>query len=212
MKKRVMFPGWLRLWHWTNAALFFALVATGVSLHFAGMGSAGLAFRWSVIIHNIVGVALVVALLYYFVAMVVTGHFRQFLPYRGQLRDILLQTRFYLLGIFRGAHHPFVATPERRFNPIQQLAYVASVFVMLPAQGLTGVFLLFPDHAPDRIGGMGGIWPMAVTHSVLAYALGSFLVVHLYLALTVGEPHTGVGAMALGDRMPPPEAQPRAQH
>jgi thiosulfate reductase cytochrome b subunit len=79
---------------------------------------------------------------------------------------------------------------------------------MLPGQAVTGLFLLFPDRAPGRIGGMGGIWPMAVTHSILAYALGSFLVVHLYLALTVGEPHTGVAAMLRGDRMPPPPAPP----
>jgi thiosulfate reductase cytochrome b subunit len=57
---------------------------------------------------------------------------------------------------------------------------------------------------------MGGIWPMAIAHSVIAYSSCAFLVVHLYLALTVGEPHTGVAAMALGDRMPPPAPPPSA--
>lgn len=212
MKRRVMFPGWLRLWHWANAAFFLVLIVTGFSLHFAGVGTVGTGFRWQVVTHNAVGVALVAAYVYYLVAMVVTGHWRQYVPHRGQIADIVKQARYYLHGIFVGAHHPFVAIPERRFNPIQQLAYVQAIFFLLPVQAITGVALLFPDHAPESIAGMGGVWPMAVGHSVSAYLSITFLLIHLYLALTVGEPHTGIASMLLGDRMPPPEPGDHGHH
>ncbi len=207
MSRRLMFPRWLRAWHWINAAVFLELVVTGFSLHFADAG-ASVSFRKSVIMHNALGVALIDAYLYYLVRIVVTGHWRQLMPCRGLLADIAKQTRFYLLGIFRGDHHPFVATPERRFNPIQQLAYAALVVLLLPGQALTGVLLLYPSLLPQAVvETMGGIRPIAEAHSVIAYASTAFLLVHLYLALTVGEPHTGVGAMLLGDRMPAPEPQ-----
>jgi len=204
MSKRVMFPAWLRAWHWINAAVFLELIVTGFSLHFADAG-AGVPFRKAVIIHNALGVALIDAYLYYLIRIAVTGHWRQLMPYRGQLGDIVKQTRFYLFGIFRGEHHPFLATPERRFNPIQQLSYIALIFFLLPGQALTGVFLLYPSYAParfmDRVGGIG---TMAVGHSLIAYASTAFFLIHLYLALTVAEPHTGVASMLLGDRVPPP--------
>jgi thiosulfate reductase cytochrome b subunit len=211
MSKRVMFPRWLRWWHWINAVVFIELIVTGFSLHYADEG-AGVPFRNSVIMHNALGVALIDAYLFYVLRMLVTGHYRQFMPHRGQLRDILKQTRFYLFGIFQGAHHPFVAVPERRFNPIQQLAYIALIFFLIPAQAITGIFLLYPTHAPESfLERIGGIGPVAIAHSVIAYASTAFLVVHLYLALTVAEPHTGVTAMALGDRMPPPPPPPAAR-
>ena len=210
MKARVMFPTWLRVWHWANAFLYAVLLATGFSLHFAGVGAGGVQFRWSVLTHNVLGVALVGAYAYYLLAMAVTGHWRQYLPHRGQIADILLQARYYLYGIFVGAHHPFVAIPERRFNPIQQLAYIMAVLTLMPGQIVTGVALLFPDRVPEQAFGMNGIMPWAVGHAAIAYFTVVFLFIHLYLALTVGEPHTGVKSMLLGDRMPPPE--PGAPH
>ncbi|MBI4953340.1 MAG: cytochrome b/b6 domain-containing protein [Myxococcales bacterium] len=204
MKKRVMFPRWLRLWHWLNAVLFSVLIVTGFSLHFAGSGSVGVGFRVSFLVHNVLGIGLVAAFVGYLAAMLITGHWRQYLPRRTILGDALKQVRFYIFGILRGEHHPFVAVPERRFNPVQQLAYVFAVFVLIPAQIVTGLLLLFPDLAPAQVLGLGGVWPMALAHSLVAYASCAFLFVHLYLALTVGEPHTGVASMLLGDRIPPP--------
>ena len=213
MKKRVMFPRWLRLWHWLNAVLFVVLIVTGFSLHFAGAG--GVSFRVSVLIHNVAGIGLVGAFVGYLAALLFTGHWRQYLPRRTIIGDSFKQVRFYIFGILRSEHHPFVAVPERRFNPIQQLAYVFAVFVLMPAQVATGLLLLFPDRAPEYVMGLGGVWPMAVAHSVVAYASCAFLFVHLYLAITVGERHTGVASMLLGDRIPPPPppaATPKAAH
>lgn len=200
--EKTMFPGWLRLWHWANALLFAALLFTGFALHFAGVGAGGISFRLAVRLHNATGIALAVVYDFYVVGMMVTGHWRQFAPQPGLLRRIVGQVRYYLWGIFKGAHHPYPATIEHRFNPIQQLAYVAAVFLFFPLQIISGVALLYPHKAPERLLGVSGILPMAALHSLMAYAFTAFLLVHLYLALTVAEPNTGVRAMMLGDRKP----------
>lgn len=196
----IMFPRWLRFWHWSNAIVFFALLVTGFSLHFVGVGTGGVKFRSAVLLHNAFGLALIALYVFYLVAIAITGHWRQYVP---RVRGILLQVRFYLYGIFRGEHHPFESTFVSRFNPIQRLAYLFAVFVLFPGQAITGIALLFPDYAPERVAGMGGIWPMAIGHSVLAYAFSSFLCVHLYLALTISEERTGLMPMIRGDRIKP---------
>ena len=203
--QRLMFPRWLRFWHWANAIVFFVLLYTGFNLHFAALGAGNTNFRRSVVLHNAFGLALIALYVFYVVAQLVTGHIRQYKP---TLRGVFAQTRWYLFGVFRGEHHPFESTVESRFNPIQRLAYVFAVYVLFPAQAITGIALLYPDRAPASVAGMGGIWPMAVGHSVVAYAFTAFLLVHLYLALTIAEENTGVVRMLAGDREPTAAKEP----
>ena len=205
-KEQQLFPRWLRLWHWANALLFLTLIVTGFSLHFAGVGQGGVGFKLAVTIHNLLGVALVGVYLFYLGSMAVTGHWRQYIPRRPLFQRIYKQVLYYIWGIFKGAHHPYEASVESRFNPIQQLAYIMAVLTLMPGQIVTGVALLFPDRVPEQAFGMNGIMPWAVGHAAIAYFTVVFLFIHLYLALTVGEPHTGVKSMLLGDRMPPPES------
>lgn len=105
--------------------------------------------------------------LVFFVRNAVTGDTRQYLgkPPDG-LRGLLLQVRFYLVGIFRGAEHPYGATRERRFNPLQQMAYATAMYVLLPILIVTGVILLYPQLLLSAVG-------------MIAFLLG-----HIYLATT----------------------------
>lgn len=195
----VMFPRWLRAWHWMNALLFLSLVATGFALHY-GEAGAGRFFRWAVIGHNVAGVACSLAYAFYVAAMVWTGHWRQYLPLRPFIQRALRQVRYYLSDIFQGGHHPFPATLEHRFNPLQQLSYIGAVFLMFPLQISTGLLLLFPASVPEKLGELPGLLPVAIGHSVTAYVFTMFLIVHVYLAITVSEPHTGIRAMLRGDK------------
>lgn len=199
--KRAMFPLWLRAWHWTNAVLFLGLIVTGFMLHYATTGGY---FRAAVIGHNVLGIGCTLTYLYYLGMIAVTGHWRQFLPRRPFVGRMIRQVLYYLQDIFRGGHHPFPATLEGRFNPLQQIAYVKAIFVLFPVQIVTGLALLFPLYVPERILGFPGLLPVAVAHSVAAYAFTLFLIVHVYLALTVAEAHTGIKAMVLGDQAEPP--------
>jgi thiosulfate reductase cytochrome b subunit len=210
-ENKQMFPLWLRLWHWANLAVFVALIVTGFSLHFAGVGSNGMSFRLAVRVHNATGIALSVIYDFYVIAMALTGHWRQFVPRPGLIRRILLQVRYYIWGIFRGEHHPFPASTKSRFNPIQMLAYLGAVFVFFPLQIVSGVALLYPHEAPEKVMGVNGILPMAAIHSLTAYLFMAFLLVHVYLALTVAEENTGIRNMLLGNKLPK-EGEPEPHH
>lgn len=200
MKKPTpMFPGWLRAWHWVNAFLFLALVGTGFALHY-GEAVAGGYFRWAVMGHNATGVACTLAYVFYLASMIWTGHWRQYVPRRPFFRRAARQVRYYLSDIFQGGHHPFPATVISRFNPLQQVSYIGAVFLMFPVQIGTGLLLLFPLSVPEKVASLPGLLPVAIGHSVTAYVFTMFLIVHVYLAITVSEPHTGIRAMLFGDR------------
>lgn len=199
MTTRPIFPAWVRGWHWMNAVLFTALAVTGFSLHFAGAGAAPVSFRFAVLAHNVAGALLAANYFVYVVILVWSGQWRQYAVHtRGIIGRLRIQAAYYLGGISRGEPHPFHATPEHRFNPLQQLTYTATMFVGFPFLAVTGLFMLFPEAAPERVAGLGGVWPMAVLHTLLAYCFVAFLVMHVYLALTCSEPHSGLRAMITG--------------
>ncbi|HEY3412486.1 MAG TPA: cytochrome b/b6 domain-containing protein [Armatimonadota bacterium] len=209
MTTRPMFPGWVRGWHWMNAALFVTLAVTGFSLHFAGAGAAPVSFRLAVLTHNLAGALLALNYFVYVAILIFTGEWRQYaVRLHGIVGRLRVQAAYYLGGIARGEPHPFHATPERRFNPLQQLTYAATMFVGFPVLAITGLFMLFPETAPERVAGIGGVWPMAVLHTLLAYCFVAFLAMHVYLALTCSEPHSGLRAMITGGAIAEPNVGP----
>ena len=64
------------------------------------------------------------------------------------------------------------------------------MFVFMPVIVISGVMLLFPEKAPDRVLGIGGILPVAILHSFSGFIIVCFSLLHIYLATTgktVGE-------------------------
>ncbi|MBF0447922.1 MAG: cytochrome b/b6 domain-containing protein [Magnetococcales bacterium] len=183
----MLYPLWLRIWHWCNASLFIILVVSGVSLHFAGPEAKLIPFKTARSIHNISGLLLLAGYLFYVVNNVRTNNIRHYKPVWKGLPDRLIkQATFYGVGIFKGEHHPIPPTENQKFNPLQQLTYIAVMYLGIPTLILSGILLLLPEYAPDQFLGMGGIWPIAVLHYLVAIGLTAFLVSHIYLA-TVGE-------------------------
>ncbi len=181
------YPLWLRLWHWSNALLFLLLVVTGISLHFASPDAAFIPFKDALVFHNVGGILMSGFYLAFLVGNAVTGNGRYYLPKRDNfIRDMWKQMVFYGIGIFRGDPHPFPASRTRKFNPLQQLTYLFVMYGAMPILIITGFLFLFPEYGPDKVMGMGGIWPVAVLHYVIGFLLTVFLAGHLYL-ITTGE-------------------------
>lgn len=178
-------PMWLRVWHWLNALLFLLLIISGISLHYSGLNSFILSFDTARIIHNTSGI--VVSILYFgfFVSNFIFGNWKYYVPsLRGITSRLLNQIRYYLIGIFKGEVHPYHPSEREKFNPMQQFTYLMIMYCLMPVLVVTGLLLLFPEYAPDKVLGAGGIWPMAVLHSVAAFFLTIFMVGHIYLATT----------------------------
>ena len=76
-------------------------------------------------------------------------------------------------------------TPEDKFNPLQRLGYIAILFVLLPLQVISGfAFYFFPELRAAGL--IAHVDVIAYLHTFIAYALLSFVVIHLYM-ITFGE-------------------------
>ncbi|MGB9702447.1 MAG: cytochrome b/b6 domain-containing protein [Candidatus Kapaibacteriota bacterium] len=191
MHKIYLYPLWLRIWHIINATLFILLILTGVSLHFSADNALLFPFQISVLTHNISGILLTLNYIYFFTFNLISGNYKYYIPkLKGLKKRILLQAKYYLLGIFNQEPHPFSVNEDSKFNPLQQLGYLSIMYLLLPIIVISGWALMFPEYAPDNFFGMGGVWPMALLHTITGFALILFLFVHIYLGTTghtVGE-------------------------
>lgn len=195
----VLYAPGLRLWHWTNAFLTLGLAITGMRLHFGGREKPVLTFEQAFDVHNVLGVAFVALTVVFFVRAARTGDAKQYLgkPEDG-VRGILRQVGYYLGGIFRGADHPYHATPERRFNPLQQATYASIMYGLVPAIAVSGIVLLYPQWLPERLAGRpAGFW-VATAHYLSGAGMVAFLLGHLYLTTTGDRLSYLVSAMITG--------------
>ncbi len=165
----------IRRWHWGNALLFVLLLVSGLCGHFS-LGPVALMVQ----LHTWCGFALVVFWLGFVAINATTGNGRHYrVQPKGLVERCWRQTRFYLYGIMKGESHPFTATQENKFNPLQQLAYLAIMYLLLPLLIITGLLALYPQMvgtAPDIL----------VLHMALAVVGLLFICAHIYLC-TLGD-------------------------
>lgn len=167
-----IFARFERFWHWAQALLVLALLFTGGVLH--GLVAA-VPWKFAFVAHLGAAVALVVLWIFAIFWHFTTGEWRQYLPTLNGLGAVI---RFYAWGIFRGEAHPAKPTIRRKHNPLQRLSYLFLKLVINPAIWITGVAYLSVN--------LSGL-PLATVawaHVVAAYAMATFVVVHLYMATT----------------------------
>lgn len=174
-----IYPRFERFWHWTQAALIFVLIFTGLAL--AGLhGMVG--FGAAAAVHVLAALALIVLWVFAIFWHATTGTWRHYMPTRRGLARV---ARFYAWGIFRGEHHPYRKAYWRKHNPLQALTYLALKLVLFPAVWVTGlVYLAYNlwERVPNA-----ALWLEAVAsvHLIAAFAIAAFVIAHVYL-LTVG--------------------------
>ena len=184
-KREYLIAPWIRIWHWSNALLIIVLGVTGMSLHFAHPDRLLVEFSLAVRIHNIAGVALVVAYVFFVIANVVSGNWWQFVPKPpGILKRLIKQGNWYAYGIFVGQPPPHEPSTQEHFNALQAVTYWSVMYLLMPVILVSGLIYLYPEMAPDRLFGFDGLLPVAMTHYLSAVAVLLFMLSHIYLGTT----------------------------
>ncbi|MEW8562661.1 MAG: cytochrome b/b6 domain-containing protein [Candidatus Thiodiazotropha sp.] len=171
-----------RFWHWSQALLIIGMLITGFEIH----GTYHLlGFEQAIDLHTIMAWVLIGLWLLALFLHTTTGGWRQYVLCDPD--SMLAMVRYYVVGIFLGAPHPFHRKRAEKHNPLQRMAYLMLTMVIAPIIWISGLLYLFYPYWPSV--GMEGL-PLglvAVVHTLGAFAILCFIPIHLYLALTTGE-------------------------
>jgi len=182
-EKVYLYPLWVRIWHWINAVLFLALIVTGLSMQYSNPDYPLIPFEQAVSWHNITGILLIADYIIFLIGNAVTFNGKYYkLQQRNWFKNIQKQFYYYIIGIFKKQEAPFEINEERKFNPLQKVAYVTSMYVFIPLVIITGVALLFPEIIVTKVFGVSGILLTSLLHITVGFFLTIFLLVHLYFS------------------------------
>lgn len=193
MTQRIyLVPVWIRLWHWTNAALMLILTVSGASLHFASPDLPLMRFELAVQTHNMAGLSLLALYVFFVIANLVSGHWWEYVPKPQKFFERAWnQAQFYCFGVFVGAPHPYPPTLTAKFNVLQQITYWMIMYIFMPILLISGIMFMWPGLAPARILGYDGLLPVAVIHYLVGLVIVCFMVMHVYLG-TMGHRPTSL--------------------
>ena len=200
MKRIYLHPLPVRIWHWVNAVSFLILIVTGLQIRYRELLGL-IKFRTAVDIHNMFGFILIFNFFLWLVFYIITGKIRIYLPplnIRKFITSCVHQARYYGYGLFIGEQNPHHSSADNKFNPMQQLTYLAIMMLLIPLQLGTGLLLWDVKAFADWINILGGIKMVDTVHVFLFLFFTSFLFVHIYLA-TLGHTVTAhIKAMFTG--------------
>jgi thiosulfate reductase cytochrome b subunit len=174
----MVFNRFERFWHWAQVALILTLLFTGLAVH--GLHR-WVEFQSAVTVHTWAAIGLMILWIFAIFWHLTTGTWRHYVPTTEGLWRV---ARFYAYGVFRGEHHPYHKAFWRKHNPLQALSYLALKVLLFPLIWVTGLLYLGYNLWATPETSQWLTW-VAVLHLVGAYAIGAFVIVHVYL-LTVG--------------------------
>ena len=181
--KIYFYPIWLRIWHGINALGILILIFTGINMQFSGPKFTLMNFELAVNLHNISGILITLNyLLYFFGNMLTSNHKYYRLKLKGLFKRLNLQIGYYTSGLFKNQQPPFPLSEKRKFNPMQKVAYLMTMYVFVPGLIFTGLALLFPETIIEDVYSVSGIFLTAILHASLGFLVSIFLIVHLYVA------------------------------
>jgi thiosulfate reductase cytochrome b subunit len=191
MEKILLYSKFERFWHWTQVSLITLLGITGFEIHgsFIFFG-----YESSVRLHSASAWAFLILIIFAFFWLMVTGQYKNFVP---TSRNIKAQINYYLSGIFKGAAHPTKKSKLSKLNPLQRIVYLALIILAFPVQLITG-FLYMYYHYPVKGIALSGLGTVAILHTLGAFLLIVFVIVHLYLITTGTTPISNLKAMITG--------------
>jgi len=200
MKRIYLHPLPVRIWHWVNAVSFLVLIVSGLQIRYRELLGL-MKFRTAVDIHNMLGFILIFNFLLWLVFYILTGKIRIYIPplnIKKFISGCVHQARYYGYGLFIGEQNPHHSSADNKFNPMQQVAYLAIMMLLIPLQLWTGLLLWDVKAFGGWINMFGGIKIVDTIHVFLFLFFTSFLFVHVYLA-TLGHTVTAhIKAMFTG--------------
>ena len=192
-EKIYVFKRFERFWHWSQALLIITMLVTGFEVH----GSYALiGFADAVEVHTIAAWTLVSLWMFAIFWHFTTGEWKQYIP---TLKKVDAMAKYYAIGIFQNAPHPFKATQLKKHNPLQRLAYLWVLLMVGPMLWVTGWFYLFYDKWIDWgwDAYLGLEW-VALLHTAAAFMMLIFLIAHVYLTTAGHTPTAHIKAMITG--------------
>jgi Ni/Fe-hydrogenase b-type cytochrome subunit len=184
MKRIYLHPLPIRIWHWINAMSFLVLIVTGLQIRYRELLGL-MKFRTAVDIHNMFGFILIFNFFIWLLFYILTGKIRIYIPplnIKKFVTGCVRQARYYGYGLFMGEENPHHSTADNKFNPMQQMAYLSIMLLLIPLQLVTGLLLWDVKAFAGYIDIFGGIKIVDTIHVFLFLFFTSFLFVHVYLA------------------------------
>ena len=193
MSERIyVFKRFERFWHWSQAALIIFLMLTAFDIHgtYTIFG-----FEKAVALHTTAAWTLIGLWVFAIFWHFTTGEWKQYIP---TTEKVVAMMKYYLVGIFKDAPHPFKLTTLRKHNPLQRLAYLFILLCVGPLLWVTGGLYLFYDKwAAWGLGGLSLEW-VALGHTIGAFMMLAFLIAHVYLTTAGHTPLAHIKAMITG--------------
>lgn len=181
--KIYLYPTWLRIWHGINALSIILLIITGISMQYSGVEYPFMRFDLAVSMHNFAGIVICISYLCFIVGNIVSKNGEQYrITKKGYIERLIIQSKYYMFGYFKGEPKPFPISESNKFNPLQRTAYVVAMYVLIPFVAISGVALLYPEIIIESFFNIGGIQLTALFHSAMGFFISLFLIIHLYVA------------------------------
>ena len=195
MAKIYMYARFERFWHWSQALLILMMLGTGFEIH----GNYQLlGFEQAVTVHSFTAWMLIGLWVFAWFWHLTTGECMQYIP--STLDRIKAMIRYYVIEIFQGKVHPFQRDRFNKLNPLQCMAYLTLHIAISPAVWITGLtYMYYKNVTALAAFSWLSLGTVALLHTAAAFMMLAFLVVHLYLALTMDHsPLSSLRAMITG--------------
>ncbi len=180
-----MTPMPVRIWHWLNAFGIVTLTVTGLQIRFPEYVNIFGTYKAAIRLHNTAGtvVSISYALWFIYYLFVAGTLSKLYLPTAEDItHGIFRQAFFYFYNYFLGRPNPHHSTPDSKFNPLQKVAYLMIIIILLPLVIVSGFSLMYVAPMRELILLIGGIKTLVSSHFLIACCFTAFLFVHIYLA------------------------------
>jgi len=197
--KLYLYPGLIRLWHALNAVLIILLIISGLSMQYSDPLNPLFRFDLAVSVHNIAGFILIFDYLLFIIGNTISKNGRHYrIQLKGLIDRLVAQFRYYTYGIFKHETAPFPVTKKMKFNPIQQVSYFMTMYVLMPLIFLTGLPMLFSGAFIRQLLGSDAFFVTDIIHITIGFLLSIFLIIHLYFCTFGAKPYSNFKSIVTG--------------